>query len=160
MSGTKGTEMRLALLIFALMTGPAFANTAPPDAPTYEKPTFEKPEKPTEPEKPQKPEEPDEPDNPDPVVRSTPPATNLASCPKVTCVTGADGKRHATFTADVQPDMYYLGRNFCASAPQDMEVSACCLEDNGTYKILYNTAVSKKAHWKAQQFCTCVLELD
>lgn len=65
------------------------------------------------------------------------------------------------FTADVQPDMYYLGRNFCATAPKDVEVTACCLaKPDNTYQILYNVKVSKKAHWKAKQFCTCVLELD
>lgn len=146
--------MRLALLIFALMAAPAFANTSPPDAPSYDKPSFEKPEKPEPPEKPDN--DGDDPDEP----RFTPPPATALSCPKVKCVTDANGVRRAMFTADVQPDMYYLGRKFCAAAPQDMDVSACCLEQNGTYKILYNTAVSKKAHWKAKQFCTCVLELD
>lgn len=146
--------MRLALLIFAILAAPAFANPQTPDAPSYEKPTFEKP---TEPETPQEPE--DEAGDDDPPF-TPPPATNLVTCPKVKCVTGPDGKRQAMFTADVQPDMYYLGRNFCAAVPHDTEVSACCLEDNGSYKILYNVAVSKKAHWKAKQFCTCVLELD
>jgi hypothetical protein len=89
-----------------------------------------------------------------------PPATNLATCPKVKCVTDANGNRRAMFTADVQPDMYYLGRNFCATAPKDVEVTACCLANDGVYQILYNVAVSDKAHWKAKQFCTCVLELD
>jgi len=79
----------------------------------------------------------------------------------VKCVTDEHGNRRAMFTADVQPDMYYLGRNFCAKAPKDVEVTACCLEkEDQTYQILYNVEVSKKAHWKAKQFCTCVLELD
>lgn len=65
------------------------------------------------------------------------------------------------FTADVQPDMYYLGRNFCATAPKDVEVTACCLaKPNQTYQIRYNLKVSAKAHKKATAFCTCVLGLD
>lgn len=152
--------MRLALLMMALLVAPAaFANTAPPDEPSYEKPEFEKPETPPTPTPPEEPEEEPDNDGGGSVSIVPPPATALA-CPKVKCVTDASGKRVAMFTADVQPDMYYLGRNFCAEAPQDMEVTACCLEENGIYKILYNTAVSNKAHGKAKQFCTCVLELD
>ena len=149
--------MRLALLLIALIAAPAFARDLPPDPPEYEKPTFEKPVTPPPPPPPPVVDRERDGPNSVPVI---PPATNLASCPKVKCVTDADGTRRALFTADVQPDMYYLGRNFCASAPQDVEVSACCLADNGVYKILYNVAVSDKAHWKANQFCTCVLELD
>jgi hypothetical protein len=65
------------------------------------------------------------------------------------------------FTADVQPDMYYLGRNFCAAAPKDVEVTACCLaKPDHTYQIQYNVKVSSKAHSKAKEFCICVLGLD
>lgn len=146
--------MRLALLLIAMMASPAFALDLPPDPPTYEKPTFEPPSRP-----PETPEKPDEPREPQRVTTKPKPAP--ASCPKVKCVTDEDGHRRAMFTADVQPDMYYLGRNFCATAPKDVEVTACCLaKPDETYQILYNVQVSKKAHWKAKQFCTCVLELD
>ncbi|WP_300580985.1 hypothetical protein [Marivita sp.] len=152
--------MRLALLIFALIASPAFARDVPPEPPTYDKPTFERPSTPpsTPPNgTPQNPEDPD--DKPRPVKSVPKPAP--VSCPKVKCVTDENGHRRAMFTADVQPDMYYLGRNFCATAPKDVEVTACCLEkEDHTYQILYNVQVSKKAHWKAKQFCTCVLELD
>jgi hypothetical protein len=151
--------MRLALLIFALIAAPALARDLPPDPPSYDKPTFERP---TTPERPNPPEEhrpPDEPREPREVKVVPKPAP--VSCPKVKCVTDENGKRRAMFTADVQPDMYYLGRNFCAAAPHDVEVTACCLtRPDHTYAILYNVKVSKKAHWKAKQFCTCVLELD
>ncbi len=152
--------MRLALLIFALIASPAFARDVPPEPPTYDKPTFERPSTPpsTPPNgTPQNPEDPD--DKPRPVKAV--PKPEPVSCPKVKCVTDENGHRRAMFTADVQPDMYYLGRNFCATAPKDVEVTACCLEkEDHTYQILYNVQVSKKAHWKAKQFCTCVLELD
>ncbi len=159
--------MRLALLIFAFMAAPVFANDAidepekptPPSQPTYEKPTFDPPETPPEtPRTPQRPRDEDN-DKPREVRSTTKPAP--VSCPKVKCVTDENGHRRAMFTADVQPDMYYLGRNFCATAPKDIEVTACCLaKPDDTYQILYNVKVSKKAHWKAKQFCTCVLELD
>lgn len=165
----KGKDMRLALLLMiALIAAPVDARNAPPEAPTYDKPTFEPPtpEPPTPdppppppPPPPERPETPDEPREPREVRTVPKPAP--VSCPKVKCFTDANGNRRAKFTADVQPDMYYLGRNFCATAPKDMEVTACCLaKPNGKYQILYNVKVSKKAHWKAKQFCTCVLELD
>lgn len=148
--------MRLALLIFAVIAAPAFALDLPPDQPTYEKPTFDRP---TTPDRPEKPEESDESREQRDITRGPKPAP--VSCPKVKCVTDENGHRRAMFTADVQPDMYYLGRNFCAQAPKDVEVTACCLaKPDDTYQILYNVKVSKKAHWKAKQFCTCVLELD
>ncbi len=152
--------MRLALLIFALIATPAFARDLPPDEPTYEKPTFERPETPTTPETPEEPEKPDDPRD-EPRQSKIVPKPAPVSCPKVKCITDENGNRRALFTANVQPDMYYLGRNFCATAPMDVEVTACCLEkEDGIYQILYNVEVSKKAHWKAKQFCTCVLELD
>jgi len=148
--------MRLALLIFAVIAAPAFALDLPPDQPTYEKPTFDRP---TTPDRPEKPEESEESRERRDITRAPKPAP--VSCPKVKCVTDENGHRRAMFTADVQPDMYYLGRNFCAHAPKDIEVTACCLaKPDDTYQILYNVKVSKKAHWKAKQFCTCVLELD
>lgn len=148
--------MRFALLIFVLLAGPAFARDVPPDQPSYDKPTFDRPTTPDRPEMQREREDPDEPR----VVKSVP-KTAPVSCPKVKCVTDENGHRRAMFTADVQPDMYYLGRNFCAAAPKDVEVTACCLaKEDHTYQILYNVEVSKKAHWKAKQFCTCVLELD
>ena len=144
--------MRLALLIFALVAAPAFARDTTPKEPTYEKPTYERPV--TRPEKPEEPDEHRE-------LRTYTPKPKPVSCPKVKCVTDENGHRRAMFTADVQPDMYYLGRAFCEKAPKDVEVTACCLEkEDQTYQILYNVQVSKKAHWKAKQFCTCVLELD
>jgi hypothetical protein len=143
--------MRSILLILALIATPVLARDLPPEEPTYEKPSFEKPKVP---EKPKEPEEPRKEYKPTPKPKPV-------SCPKVKCVTDENGHRRALFTADVQPDMYYLGRNFCAKAPKDVEVTACCLEkDDQTYQILYNVEVSKNAHWKATQFCTCVLELD
>lgn len=143
--------MRLALLIFALIATPALARDLPPDEPTYEKPAFERPPPPPPPPPHDDPKE----------VPKVPPKKVPVSCPKVKCVTDENGHRRAMFTSDVQPDMYYLGRNFCASVPTDVEVSACCLgTEDQTYQILYNVEVSKKAHWKATQFCTCVLELD
>jgi hypothetical protein len=146
--------MRLALLIFALIATPALARDLPPDEPTYEKPGFERPPPPPPP-----PPKPPEEDPKEPRKVTTKPTR--VSCPKVKCVTDENGHRRALFTADVQPDMYYLGRNFCASAPKDVEVTACCLaKEDHSYQILYNVEVSKKAHWKATQFCTCVLELD
>ncbi|MGJ8604970.1 MAG: hypothetical protein ACSHXH_12665 [Marivita sp.] len=150
--------MRLALLIFALIASPALARDLPPEQPTYEKPTFERP---TTPERPPTTthNDTDEPREPRKVTVSPKPAP--VSCPKVKCITDDNGHRRAMFTADVQPDMYYLGRNFCATAPKDVEVTACCLaKPDHTYQILYNVEVSKKAHKKAKSFCTCVLGLD
>lgn len=150
--------MRLALLIFSLIAAPAFALDNPPDQPSYEKPTFERP---TTSERPNRQEKQDEPREQREVNVVPKPKATPVSCPKVKCVTDENGHRRAMFTADVQPDMYYLGRNFCATAPKDVEVTACCLaKPDHTYQILYNVEVSKKAHWKAKQFCTCVLELD
>lgn len=159
--------MRLALLIFALIASPAFARDLPPEPPTYDKPSFDRP---VDPDPAPPPPDPAPPpgtpnDGGDPeeskVIPKAKPKPVSASCPKVKCVTDENGHRRAMFTADVQPDMYYLGRNFCATAPKDVEVTACCLEkEDHTYQILYNVQVSKKAHWKAKQFCTCVLELD
>lgn len=147
--------MRLALLmILALAATPALARDAAPEQPSYEKPTFDRPTT-TRTTR----EREDSPRDPERVVVT--PKPKPVSCPKVKCVTDEHGNRRAMFTADVQPDMYYLGRNFCAKAPKDVEVTACCLEkEDQTYQILYNVEVSKKAHWKAKQFCTCVLELD
>lgn len=148
--------MRLALLIFALIATPALAFDQPPDVPSYDQPSFDRPETPTPPERSNDRDEPVEPR----VVKVVPKPAPV-SCPKVKCVTDEDGHRRAMFTANVQPDMYYLGRNFCATAPKDVEVTACCLaKPDHTYQILYNVEVSKKAHWQAKQFCTCVLELD
>ncbi|MFP7571408.1 hypothetical protein [Marivita sp. S2033] len=149
--------MRLALLIFALIAAPALARDVPPDEPTYEKPSFEKPEKPTTPERPDEPDEPREMRKP----LATPKPKQTACTPMVKCVTDEHGKTTAMFTADVQPDMYYLGRNFCKSVPKGVtEVTACCVTVDDKYQIHYNVPVSDKAHWKARQFCTCVLELD
>lgn len=156
--------MRLALLIFALIASPALARDLPPEPPAYEKPTFERPTTPPPPPPPPPPIPPDEnkdPREPRPATNLVPPPATALACPKVKCVTDENGHRRAMFTADVQPDMYYLGRKFCAEAPQATEVTACCLtkEDN-TYQILYNLKVSAIAHKKAKAFCTCVLELD
>lgn len=151
--------MRLALFLIALIASPALALDQPPDPPSYDKPSFDRPSTPTTPERPRDRDEPGTPEEPR-EVKIVPKATPV-SCPKVKCITDENGHRRAMFTADVQPDMYYLGRNFCAKAPKDVEVTACCLANpDGTYQIIYNVEVSKKAHWKAKQFCTCVLELD
>lgn len=151
--------MRLALFLIALIASPALALDQPPDPPSYDKPSFDRPSTPTTPERPRERDEPEDPQEPR-EVKIVPKATPV-SCPKVKCITDENGHRRAMFTADVQPDMYYLGRNFCATAPKDVEVTACCLANpDETYQILYNVEVSKKAHWKAKQFCTCVLELD
>lgn len=150
--------MRLALLIFALIAGPALARDLPPEQPTYEKPTYERP---TTPETPTETNNNGDDDEREPRPVITKPKPKPVVCPKVKCVTDENGNRRAMFTADVQPDMYYLGRNFCAKAPKDVEVTACCLaKEDHTYQILYNVKVSKKAHKKAKEFCTCVLELD
>ncbi len=149
--------MRLALLIFALIATPALAFEQPPVEPSYDQPSFDRPETPTTP--PERSNDREEPVEPR-VVKVVPKPAPV-SCPKVKCVTDENGHRRAMYTADVQPDMYYLGRNFCATAPKDVEVTACCLaKPDHTYQILYNVKVSKKAHWHAKQFCTCVLELD
>ena len=145
--------MRLLLLIFALVAAPALARDLPPDEPTYEQPKFERPEKPEMP--PESEEEDDE-----PRVTPIPPATNLV-CPEVKCVYDENGDRIAVFSADVPEEMHKMGAKFCKYAPEEVaEVTACCLEDNGVYKILYNVAVSDKAHYKATRFCTCVHGLD
>lgn len=144
--------MRLAL-IFALIAAPAFARDLPPKEPTYEKPKFEKPEPPGKPPRREEPE-----------TRTYTPVPKKplpVSCPKLRCDYDANGKRRVSFTADVQPDMYYLGRKFCKSLPHEVvEISVCCLEQDGRYKILYSQAVSNKSHKKAREFCACVLELD
>ncbi|MCL3882905.1 hypothetical protein [Marivita sp. GX14005] len=149
--------MRLALLIFALIAAPALARDLPPEEPSYEKPSFERPERPTRPERPRDQDE--ETERRVPVVAAKPKPKPCT--PMVKCVTDETGARRAMFTADVQKDMYYLGRNFCKSVPEDVsEVTACCVTLDDKYQIHYNVPVSKKAHWKAKQFCTCVLELD
>lgn len=165
----KGKNMRFALLLLALMATPALADGLPPDNPTYDKPTFDQPEKPTPPETPPStpnpPERPNNPENDDesnqPREVKVVPKPAPVSCPKVKCVTDKDGHRRAMFTADVPAEMYHLGRNFCATAPKNVEVTACCLaKPDHTYQILYNVSVSKKAHSKAKQFCICALGLD
>lgn len=154
--------MRLALLIFALIASPALARDVPPNEPSYEQPSFDRPETPTTPERPERPERPNTPDDPDkPREVKVVPKPAPVSCPKVKCVTDKDGHRRAMFTADVPAEMYHLGRNFCATAPKNVEVTACCLaKPDHTYQILYNVSVSKKAHYKAKKFCICALGLD
>lgn len=151
--------MRLALLIFTLMATPALAFDQPPSEPSYEQPSFDRPETPTPPSPPEVSNDRDDPDKPREVkvVRKPTPV----SCPKVKCITDKDGHRRAMFTADVPAEMYHLGRNFCATAPKNVEVTACCLaKPDHTYQILYNVSVSKKAHYKAKKFCICALGLD
>lgn len=133
---------------------PVTPDPPPPVTPDPPPPVTPDPPPPVTPEKPDEPRE-------TRVVPKSKPKPVAASCPKVKCVTDANGHRRAMFTADVPADMYYLGRNFCASAPKDVEVTACCLANpNQTYQIQYNMKVSKKAHRKAKEFCICVLGLD
>ena len=139
--------MRLALLIFALIATPALARDLPPDEPTYEQPTFERPPEPPH-------------DDPDMPPKFTP-KPKPAACPSVKCLTGKDGTRRAIFTADIPKEMQHLGRNFCARVPKHItEVTACCFEEDGHYEIRYSEHVGKKAHYKAKKFCICVHGLD
>ena len=150
--------MRLALLIFALVASPALARDLPPDQPSYDKPTFERPDTPPPPPPPPPPEKPDEPKEP---REPLPPKPVKVSHPGLKCYTDDDGHRRVSFTKNVQPDMYYLGRKFCKKVPHDIpEVTVRCVDNGGTYQIQYSTQVPHKAQRKAKPFCVCVLGLD
>jgi hypothetical protein len=155
--------MRLALMIFALMATPVLARDVPPEPPTYDKPTFERPNTPEPPEPPQPPEQPPnegEPERPrTPVVISPPPKVTE---PGLRCYFDEDGVRKVSFNTLVDPEFYKMGRKFCAKVPYKvMDVALHCVEDNGKYQVQFSQELhSKKAVKRGQAFCICVFGLD
>ena len=154
--------MRLALLIFALIATPAVARDVEPEQPTYDQPSFERPdtpEPPAPPEPPEPPENEDE-DRDPPVVVSPPP--KKVSAPGLRCYFDEDGVRKVSFNKLVDPEMYKMGRKFCAKVPYKvMDVSLHCIEKDGKYRVQFSQELhSHKAVRKGQRFCICVFGLD
>lgn len=155
--------MRFCLMIFAVIATPALAIDVPPDPPTFQQPTFDRPLSPNPPPPPPpSPPSPEDQEDPEtPRVTTPPPKSAMLSCPKVKCVTDQNGHRRAMFTTDVDAEMYKLGRHFCAKSPVDVEVTACCLSvSSNSFQVLYTERVSMAAHKKAKAFCNCALGLD
>ncbi|SHH32610.1 hypothetical protein [Marivita hallyeonensis] len=150
--------MRIVLLIFALVASPAFAIGDLPDKPTVEKPNIEKPEKPTTPKTPEPPEKTDEePNRPNPKVVVTKPKPKH---PGLRCFDD-NGVRKVSFTKNVDPEFYKMGRKFCAKVPYEIEeVSVHCVQNNGTYQVQMSKKLPHKAVYKAKRFCICVFGLD
>ena len=153
--------MKYALLILALLATPAIARDLPPDPPSFDKPTFDRPDRPEPPEPPEPPTvDNEEEERPEPPVVVGKPKKKMV--PGLRCYFDEHGVRKVSFNKLVDPEFYKMGRKFCSKVPYKvMDVSLHCVEENGKYQVRFSEQLhSHKAIKKGQQFCICVFGLD